>query len=109
MESVIVEERSERYVVSGVVLGHMWGGGVGSYPAKNYRGSSLSQIEEAILQSLKDGSLDSGMGFQSLKGALMSIAKIETLLIGGKEYESTEHSEKIYGDLSTEEIQWMCE
>jgi hypothetical protein len=39
----------------------------------------------------------------------MSIAKIETLLIGGKEYESTEHSEKIYGDLSTEEIQWMCE
>jgi len=79
-----------KYVASGYVLGKLWGGGSGYYPARKYEGSSLSKIKTKIRKDFKSGGLDSGMGFESLTGALMNIQVISSRQIGKTIYKNND-------------------
>jgi len=95
------------YKAKGLCYGRYWGGGSGSYRAENYSSKSLEQLESDILQGIKDGSIDSGMGYEKVIGAVMDIETIETVTIDGKEFVHSEYETELYGDLSEDEQEFL--
>ena len=92
------------YKTNGIVWGNCWGGGQCGYQADTLTANSLEALVKLIDAGVKDGSLDSGMGFESLIGAIMIIDVVETRQIDGKTFVATESEQYISGDIS-EEIQ----
>lgn len=71
----------------GMVVGNFWGGGTGGYPAESLTGfNSKKELRIEIERGIKEGWLDSGMGFDGLKGAVMEIRMVETIKIKGKNF-----------------------
>ena len=97
------------YKASGMVLGNYWGGGSGSYPAKRLSSDSLTELRKQIISGIKDGSLDSGMGYESLIGAIMYIETIETREIDGKTFIATEQETQFFGDMTEEQEEFLIE
>ena len=91
------------YKSSGYVLGYLWGGGLGFYPAREFEAQTKTALIKMNDEALNEGSLDSGMGFQSLKGAFLIIEEIETIIKDGKEYKGSDWSKKILGELTVQE------
>ena len=75
-----------KYKAKGVVLGNLWGGGKGFYTARTLEAENLSNLKAQIIKGIKTGSLDSGMGYESLIGAVMEITKITEVIIEGKPF-----------------------
>ena len=83
----------------GTVLGLLWGGGTGAYPARKLTGKTKEDILKQATKGL-DGSLDSGMGFERLIGAELFITKITTTKIKGKEFTNKELEYEFIGELT---------
>lgn len=69
------------YRATGIVLGNYWGGGQGSYRAHNLASDDLDKLLKEAKQRVKDGSLDNGMGFESLIGARLEVTIVRTVEI----------------------------
>jgi hypothetical protein len=99
----------KKYESKGFILGNCWGGGRASYPAEQISAKSLKELMEKAKIMLKDGSLDSGMGFESLDCALLNITEIETKVIDGKEFTREEFFDEVIGNYSEEDIDFLYE
>lgn len=97
------------YKASGIVLGNYWGGGQGGYKAETLTANSREDLKRQILAGIADGSLDSGMGYESLIGAMMNIETIDTREIDGKTFVASEQEINCYGDLSEEQQDFLIE
>lgn len=97
------------YKATGMVLGNYWGGGSGSYPAREINANSLRELTDEIEEQLKSGSLDSGMGFESLIGAIMTIDTIDTREIDGKRFVAHGYEQTFFGELSEEQEDFLLE
>lgn len=71
----------KKYISNGLVLGLLWGGGEASYQARVLESDTLTDIIEQANEALLNGDLDSGMGFESLIGAIFDIKILTTILI----------------------------
>lgn len=94
---------------SGMVWGNTWGGGKGGYPAKKLSAKTRSDIINQAKRGVDNGSLDSGMGFESLYGAVLFLTKTECVVVKGKEYCNDEYESEVIGNLSEEEIDYSYE
>jgi len=75
------------YGAKGTVKGKLWGGGEGEYYARSLGNfKKKAELYTAIQDALKDGSLDSGMGFEKLLHAHMDIIRTESYVINGKKF-----------------------
>jgi len=74
------------YTAGGEVLGNLWGGGKGWYPARAYKHTSKKVLLNEIRKDLKSGALDSGMGYQNLIKANMAITKHTIKRIGNDNF-----------------------
>ncbi len=97
------------YKATGVVLGNYWGGGVCGYPATEIRANSLRELREEIEEQLENGSLDSGMGFESLIGAIMVIDTIDSREIDGKVFIAHDYEDEIFGDMTPEQEEMLMD
>lgn len=97
------------YKSTGIVLGRLWGGGEGAYPARVLRADSLEELKAEAQKALEDGSLDGGMGFERLIGALLDVEATITKTIDGKEYYRNEYHEMELGDLTDEQLEFLRE
>ena len=97
------------YKATGIVLGNYWGGGKGSYPTHEINANSLRELNEKIEEQLKSGSLDSGMGFESLIGAAMMIDTIDIRQIDGKRFVAHDYKQVLFGELSEEQQDFLME
>lgn len=100
---------SKYYYLTGLVYGKNWGGGYGAYPARKLQDKTEQGLLKQAKQALKDGSLDSGMGFESLKGALLTIEEYQTITIEGKQYHRSEFSDEFIGELTDKEQDFLLE
>ncbi len=96
-----------RYKSKGVVLGNLWGGGTGAYPATHLEAPSKEKLIEIGFKALRDKSLDSGMGFESLKGALLRITVVTTKIIDGKTFTNEEKENAFIGNLTEDEKMFL--
>ena len=97
------------YKATGIVLGDLWGGSVGGYPAREITATNRASLIQQIENGIKDGSLDSGMGFKSLTGALMVIDEIDTRKIDGKQFIAHNREDEFFGDLTPEQEEMLAD
>ena len=96
-----------KFKATGLVLGNYWGGGSGSYPTIPLEADTKEGLLEIANGKLNDGSIDSGMGYESLIGAILSISEITTKIIDNKSFVNTETEIEFIGTLSEEEEEFL--
>lgn len=99
---------STEFVSTGLVYGRYWGGGEGAYAARKLS----AETKEDLLKQANDGlngSLDDGMGYESLIGAILNITKITTIEIEGKSFENKEYETEFVGDLTEEQQDFLID
>lgn len=99
------KERLVKVVITGFVLGNLWGsgsrGGTGAYPARMIVGDDEKNALEMAENMLQSGQLDSGMGYEHLIGALLYVERKFSITIDGKTYHREEDSEPLFiGELT---------
>ena len=98
------------YVAEGRVLGNFWGGGKGSYKARQFVSkTSIDDLIETLNKALKDGSLDSGMGYESLIGAVLIITKQSIIEYESKTYKNYEDETVFIGNLTDKETEFLSD
>lgn len=88
------------FIAKGLVWGHCWGGGQCGYKSKRITADTKEELDAKINEGISDGSLDGGMGYESLMGAVMDITTKTTIEVEGKEYTNTEIETETFGTLS---------
>lgn len=97
------------YKATGIVLGNCWSGGVCGYAATEIRTTNRASLVQQIENGIKDGSLDNGMGYKSLIGALMVIDTIDTREIDGKTFIAHDYEDEFFGDLTPEQEESLAD
>ena len=97
------------YRATGIVLGNCWGGGVCGYAAHEINANSLRELRDEIKEQLDSGSLNSGMGFESLIGAVMTIETIDIRKINNKTFIANEYETEMFGDLTEKQQDFLLE
>jgi hypothetical protein len=101
---------TKNYNSTGIVLGNYWGGGKGSFAATKFSSNiSKEDLIEQNKKALENGSLDSGMGYESLIGALITIKTTSTIIYEGKEFINDEYEDLFIGNLTEEEQEFLNE
>ena len=98
-----------KFTSTGLVHGNYWGGGKGAYKAEKLSADTKEELIEMATKMLDDGSLDSGMGYESLIGALLNITKTTTIIHDGKPFTNEETEEEFIGDLTEEQQDFLIE
>jgi hypothetical protein len=91
------------YSAKGYVYGKLWGGGAGSYKSKSLEGfDSKESLMIKAKEMLDDGSLDGGMGYEYLIGAILYIETTDE--------EIEDIDVEFIGDLTKEQrtFLWEC-
>jgi hypothetical protein len=102
---------TKKYIANGFVLGKLWGGGFGAYKSREVRAKTKTELLKKALQDLKTGVLDSGMGFEFLKGAILNIKEVESIILKGKKYQRADYIIEFIGNLTEKEQDFLltCE
>lgn len=96
-----------QYTITGYVYGNLWGGGRGAYPSETLQGNSKVKLLAKAKEMLKSGALDSGMGYESLIGALLTIKTTSFIEVDGKEFTNDEYTDQFIGDLDIEAMEFL--
>ena len=91
------------FEAKGIVLGNYWGGGQGGYSSRTITSDSKEEIITKANEMLKDGSLDSGMGYESLIGAILIITTTTTIKNKGQEFSRKDSETVFIGELTEEQ------
>jgi hypothetical protein len=97
------------YTSTGLVFGNYWGGGQGAYKAENLEAQSKEELISKAEEMIKNGSLDSGMGYESLLGAILNITETEVITKNGKEYRHEESETEMIGDLTENQQDFLMD
>lgn len=97
------------YKATGIVLGNCWGGGVCGYAAHEIRATNRASLVQQIENGIENGSLDSGMDFESLIGALMVIDEIDSRKIDGKAFIAHGYEDEFFGDITPEQEEMLAD
>jgi hypothetical protein len=96
------------YRSTGYVLGNYWGGGKGAYAAKKLSSEiSKEDLIEQNRNALNNGSLDSGMGYESLIGAGLYIETLTEIEHNGKTFSNSEFEYVSIGELTNDEEDFL--
>lgn len=99
--------QQEEFKARGHVYGEYWGGGKGVYAAKILTGTSMEEIIKAAKEGVDKNSLDDGMGFKEILGALLEVTKTKSIEIDGEVYYNTSTELIVVGDLTKERIEFL--
>ena len=100
---------TEKFESRGLVLGNLFMGGEGAYKAKTLKANTKAELIKQATEMLNDGSLDGGMGFDGLIGAMLEIKTIETVEVNGKLFTHEEVEDEFIGDLSEAQQDFLSE
>lgn len=99
----------KNYIARGFVIGTLWGGGEGAYPSTRIEAKTKKALLEQAEKMLADGSLDSGMGYESLSGALLDIEIVTTIVSDGKDFFHSDYESIYIGKLSEKQRAFLDE
>lgn len=107
METTTTQNTKTYYKAKGLVYGCLWDNSMGSYPSKEVYSENFDELKEMIMSGIDDGSLDSGMGYQQLVGAIMEITTITDIVINDDVYTNKKYQVEYFGELSETEIEFL--
>jgi hypothetical protein len=102
-------EKKKSYKATGFVLGNYWGGGQGAYPTINFEADTKEALMDKANVALKDGSIDSGMGYESLIGAVLDITEVSTVEVDDESFTNEKYIFDTVGELTNEEYEFLQE
>jgi hypothetical protein len=102
-------EKKVKWFAKGYCYGNYWGGGKGAYKTTMFTADSEEALREKISKAIDDGSIDSGMGYESMIGAIMEIRRYTTIEIDGDEYHNNHTDIQMFGDLSESDQDFLME
>jgi len=102
-------EVKRSYKSEGYVLGNYWGGGQGAYPCIKLESDNLDDLIKQNELALKSGSLDSGMGYESLIGALLYVTTISIICYEGQEFRKKEIDTQFICELTDEQENFLLD
>lgn len=97
------------YKSEGLVFGNYWGGGRGAYKAKCIEAPTKEELLIKANQKLEDGSLDDGMGYESLIGAVLLITETKSTDINGECFSHDNYETVFIGKLTEEDEDFLIE
>lgn len=97
------------YKLTGLVYGNYWGGGEGGYSATKLENTDKKQLIRDAKNALTDGTLDSGMGYESLIGALLFITDVSYITIKGIEYINKQVDTLFIGKLTAKQKEFLSD
>ena len=100
-------EKKKSYKATGFVLGNLWGGGQGAYPTIELEADTKESLMEKAKVALDDGTIDSGMGFESLVGAVLDITESTMVEIEDEIYINEKYIFDTVGELTDEQYEWL--
>lgn len=100
-------KKTVRYVATGLVLGNLWGGGSGLYDMDVLEADTKEELIQKANEGLLNGSLDGGMGFESLRGAVLDITIETSITFDDDEYINEKYQFDSVGDLTNTELENM--
>lgn len=100
-------EKKKSYKATGFVLGNLWGGGQGAYRTIELEADTKEALMEKAKVALDDGSIDSGMGFESLVGAVLDITESTMVEIEDEIYINEKYIFDTVGELTDEQYEWL--
>jgi len=103
------KEKTLNFTAKGQVLGNYWGGGRGAYPTIKFKANTKEELTKQINKALKDGSMDSGMGYESLIGAVLDITTTTSVEIDGKTFTNEESELETFGSLTDEQVDFLVD
>lgn len=109
LRSELEQDMKATYSAKGYVYGNLWGSGTGAYPARKLEAPTKKKLVEQARAALENGSLDSGMGFESLIGAILEIKKTIAVEVKGKWYTRYEYSTVFLGNLTRKQKAFLKE
>lgn len=104
---VKVEDEGSFITVSGFVYGNYWGGGEGAYAATIMESKTYEEAIEKANKALADGSLDSGMGFESLIGAALRVTTTTFIIFNKKRYSHNDTKLVFIGNLTPKQKHFL--
>jgi hypothetical protein len=108
METTIsIQDKKTYYRAKGYVYGIFWGGGEGTYPSNTITSTDIDDLREQIMNGIQYGSLDSGMGYQRLIGAIMEITILTDIVIDDKVYTNKDYQTEFFGDLTESQQEFL--
>lgn len=107
-----IEEKlnpTTKVLATGFVYGNHWGGGEGGYPAEKLEGATKEEVIQKAKAGVENGSLDSGMGYESLIGAVLTLHIITRIEVGNRTFENIEYETVTIGELTESQEQLLLE
>tara|TARA_R110000822_G_scaffold7020_1_gene29096 strand:+ start:149 stop:475 length:327 start_codon:yes stop_codon:yes gene_type:complete len=102
-------EKKKTYKATGFVLGNYWGGGTGAYATIEFTADTKEELLEKANVALKDGSIDSGMGYESLIGAILDITVTTKVELEDENYFNEKFEFDTVGELTDEQYNFLQE
>jgi hypothetical protein len=100
-------EKKKSYKATGFVLGNLWGGGQGAYRTIELEADTKEALMDKAKVALDDGSIDSGMGFESLVGAVLDITETTTVEIEDEIFFNEKYIFDTVGELTNEQYDFL--
>jgi len=102
-------DKKVKYFSKGLVYGYFWGGGEGSYNSEKLTADTKKELIAKATEMLESGALDGGMGYETLKGALLDIRKVTTITIDGDLYHNEKYETVFIGKLTKKQKDFLTE
>ncbi len=102
-------EKKKSFKATGFVLGNYWGGGTGAYPTIGFTADTKEELLEKANVALKDGSIDSGMGYESLIGAVLDITVTTKVELEDENYFNEKFEFDTVGELTDKQYDFLQE
>ena len=94
---------TEVWDATGLVYGKYWGGGLGTYSSISFQNDSYEGLIAEVNKALVNGSIDSGMGFKNILGALLEITCTTSIEIEENTFVNVVETNEFIGDLTEEQ------
>lgn len=108
-QNKIIMKKTVTYKASGLVLGNTWGGGRGTYATVSLEAATKEELLAEAKYRIEENTLDNGMGFENLIGAVLSVTKQTSIEFEGEEYTNEKYEIEVVGVLTEDEIDWLQE
>lgn len=77
----------KEYIIKGICIGYPWGNNtLYGYESETYKGTDLNILMDKINHDIKNGSIDSGFGFEKVIGAILNKKTIWHLISDNKDF-----------------------
>ena len=100
-------ETTEVWSAAGLVYGRDWGFNYGAYPSISFQNDSYENLITEANKDLADGSIDSGMGFESIKGVLLEITCTTSIELEENIFVNDAVTTEFIGDLTEEQQEFL--